>query len=113
MSAAEHTLDEVARPDRARVRGEVLAFLRRDRRPRTSLDLALRLGCVYWPVQRAVCELLSRGDLADVGRTAGRRPLYRPVDIGTCEWCGVTSHELIAGECPQCRAKAVCREVGR
>jgi hypothetical protein len=24
--------------------------------------------------------------------------------IGPCEWCGVVSHHLDRGECPQCRA---------
>lgn len=26
-------------------------------------------------------------------------------EIGRCEWCGIVSHELIAGECPACRSK--------
>ena len=27
--------------------------------------------------------------------------------IGECEWCGMLDHNLVAGECPRCRAKSI------
>jgi len=26
--------------------------------------------------------------------------------VGVCEWCGLLSHHLVAGECPPCARKA-------
>lgn len=48
-------------------------------------------------------------DLIDAGHIEPKVELalsYHPVEtIGRCEWCGLVSHHLIAGECPTCRAR--------
>lgn len=33
------------------------------------------------------------------------RSRYTTHSIGRCDWCGVVSHHLVAGECPACAEK--------
>lgn len=48
-------------------------------------------------------------DLIESGHVTPKVELalsYHPVErIGRCDWCGLTDHHLIAGECPSCRAR--------
>lgn len=48
-------------------------------------------------------------DLIEAGHVTPKVELalsYQPVErIGRCPWCGLVSHHLIAGECPECRAR--------
>lgn len=48
-------------------------------------------------------------DLIEAGHVTPKVELalsYHPVEkIGRCEWCGLVSHHLIAGDCPACRAR--------
>lgn len=95
--------------------GQIMDCLRETRRPMTSLEIAeaLEQGRIrdvddalarrHANVQMVVCRLFIRGRVECVGRGLGSKPVYQAVEIGTCEWCGLTDHHLVAGECPQCR----------
>lgn len=88
-----------------RLRGEVMAHLAVNRQPQGSAAIAAAINRPPHAVQVAVCHLIVRGQLAAVGRDDAGRPAYRPVEIGACEWCGLVSHRLVAGECPPCAAQ--------
>jgi len=85
------------------LRARVLRCLTEQRAALSSAEIARALMLPHRPVQRAVYDLLVRGRLVPTGRSADNRPAYRPVEIGTCEWCGLVSHRLVMGECPDCR----------
>lgn len=88
-----------------RLRGEVMAHLVASRQPQGSAAIAAAISRPPRAVQMAVCQMIVRGQLVAVGRDGTGRPAYRPVEIGACEWCGLVSHRLVAGECPPCAAQ--------
>jgi hypothetical protein len=88
---------------RTRLCGEILEYLGMHRQPQGSRAIAAALGKPHHAVQRAVCELIIRDRLARVGLGRDDKPAYRPVEVGPCEWCGLISHRLVAGECPACQ----------
>ncbi|MEX0732872.1 MAG: hypothetical protein WED00_05825 [Aquisalimonadaceae bacterium] len=90
---------------REAMRSKVIECLSLHRRPMTSRDIALALELDHDAVQRVACYLVAHGKL-DAAQWADGKPLYRPVDLGECEWCGLFDHHLVAGECPQCRARS-------
>jgi len=81
----------------------VIAYLRTHRHPMGSAALAQALGARARTLQRAVVGLVATGWLAGVGHGNDGKPLYRVVEIGRCDWCGLVDHHLIGGECPSCR----------
>lgn len=103
-TAFDQAVDQLETLMRAKLRRQVQDYLAANRWPLGSRDLARALDAPHYPVQRAVCELVARGELAQVGRAADGKPAYRPIEVGACEWCGLVSHQLVAGECPSCKA---------
>lgn len=99
----DKTINELERLLRNRLRAEVLDHLVANRHPQGSRAIADALGKSHRTVQRAVCDLVLQGRITQVARGADRKPVYRPVEIGPCEWCGLISHYLVAGECPSCK----------
>ncbi|MCC5811179.1 MAG: hypothetical protein JJU06_12490 [Ectothiorhodospiraceae bacterium] len=100
--------DAIARFEAARrawLRQRVLDHLAEHRAPAGTVQIARALGLPHPPVQYAVCTLVIGGELVQVGRGENGKPAYRPVEIGPCEWCGLVSHRLVAGECPSCAAR--------
>jgi hypothetical protein len=106
-------IDEVARLNRERIQQRLLDVMARNRQPLSTDDLAETVDLPFQSVQRAVCDLVATGRLALAGRTPYGRPLYRPVEIGLCEWCGLVDHHLIAGECPRCANRSTTIGVAR
>lgn len=92
---------------RTRLRGEVLDHLIANRQPLGSRAIAKALGKPHHAVQRAVCELVLKDCVTQVARGADRKPVYRAVEVGPCEWCGLVSHRLVAGECPSCKTLTI------
>lgn len=100
--------DAVARFEHARrawLCQRVREHLAEHRAPAGTVQIAQALGLPHPPVQYAVCALVITGELVQVGRAPDSKPAYRPVEIGPCEWCGLVSHRLVAGECPTCAAR--------
>jgi hypothetical protein len=85
-----------------RVRVRILEQLQEDRQPQSAEQLAFALELHPASVQRALTDMLVNDQVDQVG-IRQCRPVYRPVEVGPCEWCGVVSHRLVAGECPQHR----------
>lgn len=94
---------ELVRLLRKRLRKMVRAHLATCRTPHSTWDLAIALEVPFRSVRLAVCQLVASGALVAVGRNTEGRLTYRPVEIGPCEWCGLVSHRLVAGECPACQ----------
>ena len=98
--------------ERAAMRSQILGFLAQDRSPRT-FDIAMQINQPAMNVQRAILDLVVAGKLVAVGTGWDDRPLYRPVETGNCEWCGLVDHHLVSGECPSCieRRAIVARQL--
>lgn len=103
----DKTFNELESLLRTRLRGEILDHLAANRHPQGSRAIADALGKPHHAVQRAVCELVLQGRITQVARDADRKPVYRPVEVGPCEWCGLVSHRLVAGECPSCKTLTI------
>jgi|AntDeeMinimDraft_4_1070355.scaffolds.fasta_scaffold00260_9 predicted Zn-ribbon and HTH transcriptional regulator len=103
----DKTIDELEILLRTKLRGEILDYLTTHRCPHGSRDIAAALGKPRHAVQRAVCDLVLQGRITQVARGADRKPVYRPVEVGPCEWCGLISHRLVAGECPACKTLTI------
>jgi hypothetical protein len=99
----ENTINELQGLLRTKLRGEILDHLIANRHPLGSRAIARALGKPHHAVQRGICELVLQDRATQVGRGADRKPVYRPVEVGPCEWCGLISHRLVAGECPACK----------
>lgn len=105
-AAIERAITHAQAQGRVWLQARVLRCLAEQRAALSSAEIARALMLPHRPVQRAVYDLLVRGRLVPTGRSADNRPAYRPVEIGTCEWCGRLDHHLVAGECPTCRRRA-------
>lgn len=99
----DKTMGELEILLRTKLRGEILDHLIANRHPQGSRTIADALGKPRHAVQRAVCELVLQGRITQVARGEDRKPVYRPVEVGPCEWCGLVSRHLVAGECPACK----------
>lgn len=99
----DNTINELERLLRTRMRDEIAGHLLTNRRPQGSHAIAGDLGKPPHAVQRAVCDLVLQGRITQVARGDDGKPVYLPVEIGPCEWCGLVSHRLVAGECPTCK----------
>lgn len=89
---------------RLRARRKVRQHLLSTRQPQSCHDIAQATALPVITVCRALIDLLVSQRVKNVGVDAGGALLFRPVEIGRCEWCGVVSHYLVAGECPDHRA---------
>lgn len=87
---------------RAPMRTLILDYLATDRAPRGTCDIAPLIGRHAGEVRPAIVDLIIDGKLVRVGTGLDGRPLYRPVDVGACDWCGKVDHHLVVGECPSC-----------
>lgn len=94
---------ELVRLLRKRLRKMVRAHLVACRSPHSTWDLAIALEVPFRLVRLAVCQLVASGALVSVGCNREGQLIYRPVEVGPCEWCGLVSHRLVVGECPACR----------
>ena len=90
-----------------RMQQRILEQLELNRHPQSARTIAVALSVRPTPVERALADLLDAGEVSQVGTDASNHPTFRPVEIGPCEWCGVVSHHLVAGECPQHRASVL------
>jgi hypothetical protein len=102
MKELDMQLERLGNMQRASIRQKVVEHLTENREPMDTHALALELELPFLTIQRAVCDLVAVGRLVRVATTCNGRPAYRPVEIGTCEWCGLLDHHLVAGECPRC-----------
>lgn len=98
----------------------VLIFLREQGRAMTASQIAraLNLTGAEQDIEGAAHDLAALGQVVIIGVGVEGRPLWRAVDTGDCEWCGLLSHQLVAGECPRCRDRfrlpqSVIREAAR
>lgn len=103
----ETTVTALKQTFKQRIREWILQLLQCDRQPLTTADIAQATSLSVPAVQRAICDLIASDQLAHVGWAEGSMPTFRPIEIGSCEWCGRVSHRLVAGECPQHRAPVI------
>lgn len=80
---------------------QIQARMAEHRRPHGCHDLAQELNAPAHVVALAMWDLAEAGKVAIVDRVFGS-PLYRLVEAGHCEWCGLFNRQLTGGECPQC-----------
>lgn len=99
--------------ERAAMRAQILDYLAQDRAPCGTFEISMKINQSALDVQRAILDLVVDGKLVSVGTGWDDRPLYRPVETGNCEWCGLVDHHLVAGECPSCieRRAIVARQL--
>lgn len=88
---------------RKRIQQRVLGHLKSIREPVTSGQIARALGLTVSTARLVLLDLHLAGRIAQVGQDAAGALTFRSHEIGRCEWCGVVSHYLIAGECPEHR----------
>lgn len=72
--------------------------------PQSSFDIAKATGLPLISVARALLDLFVNDRVRAVGTDSTGAIVFRPVEVGRCEWCGVVSHSLVAGECPDHQA---------
>lgn len=89
-----------------RLRGRILARLKASDRALSCLEVATAEKAPQEPVVNALMDLMADDLVSMVGRDEDNRPLYRAHVVGSCEWCGLLSHHLVAGECPACIGNA-------
>ncbi|PWG62827.1 hypothetical protein [Sediminicurvatus halobius] len=97
-------LAELARLCQGSLQGRVLACLQEHRKPLSARDIAEALELPSAEGIERACHALAADGRAVVDSLGShRRLMWRSVDAGHCDWCGIYDHHLVAGECPQCR----------